>query len=204
MKKLSFLNRIILLALVSISTFFSCTKEFIPDPINPELPIYSEEGNSLSGAYVNGNIWRSNTEGTKINSYGVTYSYASQIKVWKSKDSLILNFDGRILNRESSDIGFSLKNLEINTLDDLLKLNDRKIALNGNDRYGYYQETYKRNTLRGKGQIYFKSVKKNSNGITLSGGFGFQTIDSIGNITNITYGRFDYNFYKDSNFYISD
>lgn len=199
MKSSSFLDKIILGVLLMF--FCSCNIPFIPDPIDPKLPVYSEIGSGLSGAYVNGAIWKSD-----LNRGGVfSPSFPpSKINIWKQKDSLTLYFRGDILDKTST-IGFRFKGLGITKIDDLLKLNNKKIQLDLDKNVGYYQVDYKDNDLKGKGQIYFKSAKyyndsSSTNMVILSGTFGFEITDKQGKTTKISYGRFDYNYSSKANF----
>lgn len=195
MKSSSFLDKIILGVLVMF--FYSCNIPFIPDPIDPKLPVYSEFGSELSGAYVNDIIWKSNLETGSIPYPPI---YPSKILVWKQKDSLVLCFQGKISSKYST-IGFSFKGLGVTKTDDLLKLNNKKIQLDQNKNFGHYQVDYKKNNLKGKGQIYFKSAKHDSNkNVILSGTFGFEITDKQGKTTKISYGRFDHTYRQNTNF----
>lgn len=186
MKSSSFLDKIILGVLFMF--FCSCNIPFIPDPIDPNLPVYSEFGSELSGAYVNDISWKSSSKSP------------SKILVWKQKDSLVLCFQGKISGKYST-IGFSFKGLGVTKTDDLLKLNNKKIQLDQNKNFGHYRVDYKKNNLKGKGQIYFKSAKHDSNkNVILSGTFGFKITDKQGKTTKISYGRFDHTYRQNTNF----
>lgn len=159
----------------------------VPDPIDPQLPKYTEEGNDVAGAYVNNEIWQS------VVKYFVSNSDKPSVTAWPSGDSLIIKFDGDISNGKST-IEFHLKEIKINKIEDLILLNDKKIQLDGILNSGFYNKNYNPTYYanKGIGQIYFKNVRmKDSTLVTLSGTFGF-TVNEQWEITKISYGRFDY------------
>lgn len=57
MKKYTSIIKSLLIFVVLVMN--SCSGEFIPDPIDPRLPKYTEEGNNVAGAFINDNTWES-------------------------------------------------------------------------------------------------------------------------------------------------
>lgn len=186
MRNLGHINKIILgLAVVIIS---SCEGIFVPDPIDPQLPKYTEGGNDAAGAYVNNDIWQS------VVKYFVSDGDAPMIISYPIGDSLTIKFYGEISYVRSA-IEFHLSGLKINQIEDLLLLNGKKIQLDGVMNKGYYIKAYQPPiyTNKGIGQIYFRNVSKDSKSvITLSGTFGFTVNEQGAESTKISYGRFDY------------
>ncbi len=187
--------------LVVICLFLiACDGVFVPDPIDPRVPKYTEEGNNVAGAFIDDDIWKS------IVTVGFPYVYDGPIiKVWQENDSLLLRFSGST-SGESTSIEFHLTGLNITKFDDLLTLDGKKIQLDGFQNSGYYIENYTPSTYdnRGIGQIYFRNVcrKEESSIIILSGTFGFSISDLSGYEMKVTSGRFDYRIGESSSFYV--
>lgn len=178
----------------------ACNGIFVPDPIDPRIPKYTEDGNNVAGAFVNNNIWKS--------AVVVGFNHVSNspnITVWPESDSLSLHFTGYI-PEENSSIEFHLKGLNITKFNDLLVLNGQKIQLDGINNVGFYIVNYTPSAYyhKGAGQIYFRNVKTGvtPGTIILSGTFSFSVNDSNGTIQKVTDGRFDYRISENSNFQI--
>ncbi|WKN45196.1 hypothetical protein [Tunicatimonas pelagia] len=41
-----------------VAALIGCKGEFVPDPVDPRLPRYSEGGKDAAGCFINGNLWR--------------------------------------------------------------------------------------------------------------------------------------------------
>ncbi|MCY1635029.1 hypothetical protein [Marinifilum sp. D737] len=172
----------------------SCTAEFVPDPIDPRLPKYTEDGNNVAGAYVGDNIWESSV------TIGFPY-YASDkpsIKVWQEKDSLRLRFVGNV-DKEQLAIEFHLTELGMIQFEDLINLNGQKISLDGTNNLAYLKANYLSSTNnKGIGQVYFRNVRhsKDKSSIIISGTFGFALSDYYEYPLKVRSGRFDYRIYE--------
>ena len=198
MKRHLSINNQFLVVVFLITT--ACNSIFVPDPIDPRIPKYTEEGNNVAGAFVNDSIWKS------VLKAGFNHlSDSPDITVWPESDSLSLRFTGYI-PEENSSIEFHMKGLNITKFADLLVLNGQKIQLDGINTAGYYIRNYTPENYahKGAGQIYFRNVKaENTSGtIILSGTFSFSVNDSNGTIQKVTDGRFDYRISEESNFNI--
>lgn len=205
MKKLNFIkNSKVLVILLLILN--ACDGIFVPDPIDPRIPKYTEDGNNVAGAFINDNIWES------IVQAGLNYTYNQpSINFWPENDSLLLRFSGNTGGR-SSFIEFHLTGWKISNFEDLAKLEGYKIQLDGIKNAGFYIEGYDSFSYENKGigQIYFKNIRirvYNANGegqiskaAIISGTFGFTMNGSGGKITKVTSGRFDYRIREDFNF----
>lgn len=178
---------IISLALLMLS----CEDFFIPDPVDPSLPKYTEKGSNFAGAIINDGVWKSHFE---------RYTNGSDdepiVHYFSFRDSLTVKFVGRISEEDSHmAMVFSLKNIGARKLDDLLLLNNKKFNL-GKEGYGVYvvTQTNYNCSISGEGQLYFKSVKYSNNkrNIILSGTFGFDVVNPICGNHTVRFGRFDY------------
>lgn len=188
------------LLVVIFLVIIGCDGIFVPDPIDPRIPKYTEEGNNVAGAIIDGKIWES------VVKIGFPSVYDQPfIMLWQVNDSLSLRFSGST-SGESSSIEFHLSGLNITNFEDLVSLNGQKIQLDGIKNAGYYIENYTPWTYHNKGigQIYFKSVRfeNSTSKITLSGTFGFSTTAPNGISTKVSSGRFDYHILENSNFQV--
>lgn len=199
MKKLSCINK--LLVLVIAFAAYACNGIFVPDPIDPRLPKYTESGNNVAGAFVNNQVWESTV------TWGLyDYSDTPEFYVWPEKDSVVVRFSGNT-GDESAYIEFHLKDWDITEFEDVSKLSGLKIELDGEENSVYYikgsydQEAYKN---KGIGQFYPKNIQLNDSltSATISGTFGFTVTDSVGVNTKVTYGRFDYRISKEDDFFV--
>jgi hypothetical protein len=168
----------------------SCSGILVPDPIDPRVPKYTEEGNNVAGAFVGENVW----ESIVYSSFSYTFN-EPVVTVYSKTDSLSIRFPGSV-NSETAIIEFHLKNRHITNFDDLLALNGLKIQLDGINATGYFIQDYTKSAFssKGIGQVYFRSVKRDrsGHGIILSGTFGFTAKDSDNALTKVSSGRFDY------------
>ncbi|MCG6187174.1 hypothetical protein [Maribellus maritimus] len=197
MRKSFYINSI-LIGWIAV-TIIACDGVFVPDPVDPRLPKYTESGNNVAGAFVNDKIWES------VQTWGL-YGYINtpSFYVWPEEDSVVIRFSGDTGNK-SAWLEFHLKNLGITDFEDLPLLKGVKTELDGAENTGYYIEecdpdSYK---YKGIGQLYIKNIQINDS-LTMaifSGTFGFTATDSVGNSTKISYGRFDYRLKKDYHFF---
>jgi hypothetical protein len=199
MKKSVYTNSSWLLMVILL--FTACEGTFVPDPIDPRLPKYTEHGNNVAGAFIDGQVWESVvTTGFLLN----PPLDAPFITVWPKQDSLIISFSGDTDGQPSS-IEFHLTGLFISKFEDLTSLDGKKIKLDGFGSAGYYNEGSHSitNHDKGIGQIYFRQVRKSSpSSIILSGTFGFSVHDSTGRTIKVSSGRFDYRVNSSLNFWM--
>lgn len=189
MKKSNSINKLLLLSSIA---FFSCQDVFIPDPIDPRLPQYTENGQGTGGALIDGIKWES------INEPNIFYSFNPvSIVIIPDKKSISIKFTGNVKG-DPTDIVVNLNQMGCKTEKDILSLVEKKFALNngtnsanierGNDSY---------NPSNTPGQIYFRSIKStNGEYYDVSGTFGFSVISSKGKLIEVTYGRFDFKLCK--------
>lgn len=200
MKNLDLIGKIIVMSLIA-GIISSCQGIFVRDPIEPELPKYTQEGHNVAGAFIGKDIWRSVV---RFNIFNVSTDFAPSIVSFPKGDSIIVVFSGEV-NSTGYNIEFHLSGLKITKLEDLVKLEDKKIQLNGVSNSGYFHKNFEDTWYgnKGTGQIYFKNVSKADSiqRYTISGTFGFSLKYPVDGYTKISYGRFDYNF-SDSEFRI--
>lgn len=171
--------------------------EYISDPLDPRLPRYSEEGNNVAGAFLNDIVWKSSLEW-----YFGGVSNRPYIHSYPEGDSLLITFYG-----DKGEIAFTINEVDVKDFDDLKALSGRKFLFseNGNKaRIGdVYHPTSKSTQV---GQIYLKSIKqkKGMDCLIVSGTFGFLSNADSQEVVDVTYGRFDYEFYSYINFEIKD
>lgn len=188
MKRLSYISRVLLL-LTSV-ILFSCEGVLVPDPIDPRLPKFTEDGNNVAGAFIDGNKWKSVWKSYIFGSYTV-----ANMVLKPSDNSLTLGFTGYAKDNLSTSFVFNLHRINCHTEKDILWLSGKKFILNNGidsaNIEGVYNCTYKAANI--PGQIYFRSVKQMyDNGYIISGTFGFTVESSTGKLVEVTYGRFDY------------
>ena len=181
----------------------SCDGLYIPDPIDPRIPKYTENGSDVAGAIINNICWTSVERFGFLTAKDKPYFISSALT-----DSLVIQFNG-IMGYENTTIEFHLKGLKIRKFDDLILLKNKKIQLDGVMNFGVVTDSYlgfspNASGMEGVGQIYFRNVTfDNSSGtVILSGTFGFTETDSSSPITGVSYGRFDYSLSENSNFRI--
>ena len=205
MKKFYFIKTSAVLVILFL-ILNGCDGIFVPDPIDPRIPKYTEDGNNVAGAYINDNIWES------VVRIGFPYSYNQPfINVWQESDSLVLRFSGNTAD-ESSSVEFHLTGLKISKFEDLVTLDGKKIQLDGIKNAGFYIENYTPSSYdnKGIGQIYFKHVSIQDSNVTvegqtskiviISGTFGFSFNESNGKTIKVSSGRFDYKITENTNF----
>ena len=184
----------IVLIFLSAALLHGCQGKFILDPIDPRLPKYTEKGNGVAGAYVDGEVWTSIIRTTvaipQPASPGINFP---RIYAPLGTDSLVVDFEGYYLG-SLMNIQFRLKGLGIQSYSQLLKLNGQKITLDGLQNSGVLiSNSVFEQKEGGVGQIYFKHVARNPSGAgtIISGTFGFTTNDDQES-SDVSYGRFDY------------
>lgn len=179
MKKSSFFSLFVGLMLISHSCF--SPEE---DPVNPLLLKYTENGENVASALINGSLWKSIPYIEGMWSWNNNYPY---LDIYPEKDSFLIVFMGK------ESVVFSFKGLGVNDFKDFQKLSDKKITLGSDNHKAFVGEfnSGQNNIKNGtKGQIYFKNVNfENDTILIISGGFGFK--QPLENRT-VSYGRFDY------------
>lgn len=194
MKKLNYSILIVIMLLIT-----SCNNSiYIYDPIDPRLPIYSETGNNVAGAFINKKLWRSQVANNNSN---------DKPRITFNKTTKLLEFYFRGTSEVYEKIVITITSDDtIENIKDLTKLDGKKVAINGTNNIGYVirNNTSKETELTpntSTGQFYIKNatygVDGNGSYIIISGTFGFNVDTENGNV-KIHYGRFDYKIDEDS------
>lgn len=186
MKKFAFTSSILFCLL--LFTQMRCFEGFVTDPIDPRLPLRTQEGKGTVGAYIGEKAWSNKRD------YDWSDIINDQIiKISEKHDSMVLCFQGRI-DSDTVRLEISLSGLGIKTMEDLQQLENKKIRIDGLKNKVRYIRT--NSVLFSKnddiGQIWFSYIKviKDYNECILSGTFGF-TVDDVISLVEITDGRFD-------------
>lgn len=169
-----------------------CEPDYIPDPVDPRLPEFTEEGNNEAGAFINDDVWRS------VESLHGDATQNLLTVFYTDADAIDLKFEGG--SRVFDAIIFHLSGLGIQNEMDLLPLQGRKIVLGNDGNTGVCFSTYcdpddpACRVTPGTGQLFFKTVKfdKKYAEVVIAGTFGFTFEDASGNPGKVTFGRFDY------------
>ena len=174
-----------------------CSYNELPDPADPRLPIYSEEGRNTGGAIINDLIWTGDQGICAIAGCFPNPNLVSDL----TKDSLVIGLSGEIHDtRQYTSIYFGLGGQRISSLDELKTLEGQTIILDGQTNSAYvatrYNPDFPNSTmncedLKGTGTLYLHKV---SNGI-IAGTFYFK-IDAPQGCTSLEmyHGRFDYSY----------
>lgn len=142
-----------------------CLEEnFIPDPSDPRLPKYTEDGNQIGGALVNDVAWKTNFE-TGFNFTNRSFYFTN----YSSGDSVTLHMDGIVNEGSIKDkpINFVvvLKNLRLEKLEDIKMLERQSLNLDGNTNYALMDDWHMtinngvEHYSGGTGAITFTQVK---------------------------------------------
>jgi hypothetical protein len=189
------------LVLVLLTLTGGCEDTFIPDPLDPRLSKYTEEGRGAAGAFINDDVW------SCVDTLAFPVStHKSTLNIYEGKDSMILTFSG--VSGVCTCIEFNLSGLHVYSLEDLKVLEDKKIPLDGTTNAAICRksECWSDNPVLVSdqtGQLWIRNVAiVDSSEAILSGTFGFDVNQQNEHI-KVTYGRFDFRYEKDSNFGIN-
>lgn len=175
---------------ISLILMVGCESSFIPDPINPELPKYTEQGLDIAGAYLNDQLWKAPT-----GEWCFICSYDPLDIRFDDQGYREMVFHGELPNSQNVSFYFHLNILNMNP-NWILSLKDQKIKLDGTTKWVdiINRESNCSEITHGKGQIYFRSIKKylDTKHYIVSGTFSAEFNDGAGCAANVTYGRFDF------------
>src|SRR6188768_698816 len=106
--------------------FTACESIYIPDPIDPRLPKYTDRGNDVGGALVNGRLWRS----VVVHDWFYGSSNMPILYYNADRDSLGIVFKGKMEGDEYVEISFGLSEVGgIDRLASMEKLTGKKFPL---------------------------------------------------------------------------
>ncbi|MBV4358552.1 hypothetical protein [Pinibacter aurantiacus] len=172
--------------LTTLFFFCACTRTIgtkdlgtvlVPDPADPQLPVYSETGLNTLGAYYNNGLWTSSSNGS------------GYIVVGYKADSIVI---GLRAAPGLFQLKFLIPKHTVGTLEDLVFLNDSTFDLSNND-YKVKIDTGLINVQSGSLSIKRcrKLVINNAvSGVIISGTFDLSGTRSNGPVI-LRKGRFD-------------
>ncbi|MEM8966660.1 MAG: hypothetical protein AAGE93_09605, partial [Bacteroidota bacterium] len=182
-------NSIVLIFLALLLS--QCEGEFTPDPIDPRLPRYSEEGKDAAGCFINGNLWRA-VRGVRF--FGSAPEDLG-IEFLPKDSTILLTLDGH--QRELTDslgiyteINFVIDNRQLQ-ITSVESISPQTFVLDGEQNYGQLiQENEGVITTPGTGQLTIRHAQldpenetERHNYYTVAGTFSFTaTSDSLGTI----------------------
>lgn len=170
--------------LIVLIACISCQEDYISDPLDPRLIMYTETGVDASGAMFNDKLWTS-----VVNMDYLFGGISREPKLWSyaSHDSIILRFDGSMKDAPNTgyNIEFHLGGISVNHISDLVALNQTHILIDGTQNVCHVTD-YTNGVPASEvtGHLYFRKVTPE----TMSGTFYIK----IGDFMEISYGRFDY------------
>ncbi len=186
-------KRLILMFMI-IGLFAACEPNWIIDPVNSDLPKYTESGNDVAGALVNDLVWEAFLEG-EFDLFSNDQENDPYILVDESDGEIELILPGQIGDENSTVISFTFKESSITQFEDLGLLHDKKIALDGTINEGHFSFSDISNPVtlsNGEGQLYIRNVSSSDDtSFVVSGTFGFTVTDPSYGTFEIFYGRFD-------------
>lgn len=164
-------------------TLISCL-ERVPDPLDPRLPKYIEDGRNIAGALLNDESW----------DWGDPISFFNgpddRTNYYVNSDSLVMELDGNVKATQVK-FGFVIQNWSLTN--DIKNLDNTIITFNGTDAFAFLQFGFSPIIKSQTGQIYYRKVLvRDSVKFQLSGTFSFEAIDQNDSIYIVRNGRFDY------------
>lgn len=171
---------------ISCKFFSSCTVDFVPDPVNPDLTVYSADGKNIASAFINGHAWNS------FSSCGSFYwcNRISVINQINNKRIFISIHPGKMVISDTRlSIEFTLENTEVNSLGEIMKLDNLRLPLHGQPNYASLSTV---NSTSHEGQLFIREViNTDSDNYIMAGTFGFIITDDSGITYEVFKGRFD-------------
>jgi hypothetical protein len=173
-----------------------CEERFIPDPLDPRLPKYTEDGNMVAGALINDVAWKTDWR-VDIEYRNRSFYFTS----YPAGDSISLTIDGSYIEGpdKNTDVSFVfvIKKMRLRNTDDLVNLKFRTFKFDGNYVYAVMNDINRpapgviNYFYSGNGELKFQNVVPGK-GITWTRDNGEEYHPQI-----VT-GTFYMNFNKDS------
>jgi hypothetical protein len=183
MKKSGF--KILLITCLKVSMLASC-ETFVPDPIDPRLPIYSEVGRNIAGAKVGNQFFNNSFDRLSL------FCCASELQSIVEFDSqLTLNFNVWNPNQNLRFI-IELNGLTNEDWNEMEKGFGKKFVFNDTHK-ATISEWEKDDfiSVPFEGQVTVKLLRNEK---IVAGTFGFKGRDTSDREIMVTFGRFDYRY----------
>jgi hypothetical protein len=187
------MNRFISYMIILWTSFLlnGCGPLWIPDPVDPRLPKFTETGNNVAGALVNEKIWEARM--TCFIDGGCQHRMRLLLN---ADSSLTVLLEGSV-DRADMNFNFTIRSQAFLTQSDLPLLDGKKFTIDGEVNTVVVDDLLRPTPctprVSGQGQLYFKSVKQ----FVYSGTFGFKLNDPSGcGNYEASYGRFDFYLYQ--------
>ncbi|HEV8515007.1 MAG TPA: hypothetical protein VGQ59_17120 [Cyclobacteriaceae bacterium] len=186
------MNKFISYVIILLTSFLlnACSALWIPDPVDPRLPKFTETGNNVAGALVNEKIWEARTACFLVGGCNNAMKF-----LLNADSSLTVSLEGSVDGIDMT-FNFTIKSQSFLTYSDLRLLNGKKFTIDGKVNTVVVDDLSRSNTpipctpgVYAQGQLYFVGVKQ----YVYSGTFGFKIDDPSGcGNYEVSYGRFDF------------
>ncbi|WKN40497.1 hypothetical protein [Tunicatimonas pelagia] len=190
--------RTIGIAIFLIMMLTSCDGEFIPDPIDPRLPRYSEEGKDAAGCFINGKVWRAVRVAGDFTFIPPSNDDEQKLRLFLSDSAISISIDGLFVDNFNigTNIEFEIDNRQTQ-FQSTSELHQQTIMLDGKQSYGKagISDTNRFFDCRGEGKLMIRYAQPDPDSegyYTVAGTFYFTiAADSCEGI-EVRNGRFDY------------
>ncbi|WP_194975619.1 hypothetical protein [Aquiflexum lacus] len=185
MKKSGF--KMVLNTSLMVFMLVSC-ETFVPDPIDPRLPIYSEIGRNIAGVKVGNQFFNNDIRPLYL------FCCASERQYFDENHTQLV-LDINVWNQSQNlRFVFELNGLTDEDWDDMEKGFGKKFVFNETNKVTL-SELEKEDfvSVPFEGQITVKLLKNEK---IVSGTFGFKARDSSDREILVTFGRYDYSYYS--------
>lgn len=185
--------------IITLLILFACGGEFIPDPIDPRLPRYSEEGKNTAGCFINNEVWQAIGE---ADSPANSRNQYLQFTFTADNNTIGINiggYQGKSVDSLSTyvELAFIVDNRDTQ-IQSIEELEGRTFVLDGDQSFGRIidsRDFFQYDVCRGAGQLvisHAKYVPESDGDYILAGTFSFTISAPSCEPTEVRNGRFDY------------
>lgn len=185
--------------LFSLSLLYlaACGGEFIPDPIDPRLPRYSEEGKDVAGCFINDELWQAVRTGANFPPNPGEYL---RVQFHPEDSTIRFRIDGRRKANTASvgtyvELYFVIDN-RLTQFESLGKLHQTTIPLDGQHSYAGLEDfSSEDHCPSGAGQLIIRKaefIPGSAGAFILAGTFSFTVASDSCERLDVRNGRFDY------------
>ena len=165
--------------------YSSCLGEFVPDPINPELTVYSADGKNTASALINGKAWND------IGYCGFYDCETLRLRNDISNNKIRISFESgyMVQTKEPVSLHYELLGLNINSISDIPSLKGKDFSLTNDPNFATINYSECKST---QGKLFIREVVETNNGnFIIAGTFGFIITVENGETYEVFKGRFD-------------